>query len=245
MPLIFLSIIVQLALVVHIIKTGRNTTWVFIVLFFPLVGSLAYFIIELLPGLTNTRTAKNAQRSIARAVDPDKALREATEQYELARTAQNALTLARQHLERGNFSAARELYQRSLSGVHSDDPDLLLGLAQAHFGLAEYAEVISCLDSLKNAHPDKTAQDGHLLYARALEELGRTDQALHEYEALVGYYTGPEPSCRLATLLKAQGRVDEARALFESVLTRSKTAGKHYNTLYREWVAMAKRESQG
>lgn len=245
MPLIFLSIVVQLALVVHIMKTGRNTSWVFIVLFFPLIGSLAYFIIELLPELTNTRTAKSAQRSLAKAVDPDKELREATEQYDLARTAQNAMRLARQHLERGHFREAKELYERSLSGVHSDDPDLLIGLAEAHFGLAEYAEVITCLDTLKSTNPGKTSQDGHLLYARALEEQGRIDEALHEYQALVAYFSGPEPSCRLGSLLKSQGRLDEARALFEAVLARSKTAGKHYNTRYRDWVALARRETQG
>ncbi len=245
MPLIFLSIVVPLALVVHIIKTGRNMSWFFIVLFFPLIGSLAYFIIELLPELTNTRTAKSAQRSLAKAVDPDKELREAAAQYELARTAQNALRLAGAHLERGQFREARELYQRSLSGVHSDDPDLLLGLAAAHFGLAEYAEVLRCLDTLKTTNPGKTSQDGHLLYARALDELGRGDEAIHEYEALVGYYSGPEPTCRLATLLKAKGRADEARTLFESVVARSKTAGKHYNTLYRDWVALARCETQG
>ena len=245
MPLIALSIIVQLALVVHIIKTGRNTSWVFIVLFFPLIGSLAYFIIELLPELTNTRTARTAQRSLAKAVDPDKALREATDQYALARTAQNAMMLASQHLQRANYSDAKDIYQRALSGVHSDDPDLLIGLAQAHFGLAEYAEVITCLDTLKEKNPAKTSQDGHLLYARALEALGQVDKALHEYETLVGYYTGPEPSCRLGALLKTQGRHDEAKALFESVLARSKTAGRHYNTIYKEWIAQARRDAQG
>lgn len=245
MPIIVISIIIQLALVVHIIKTGRNITWVFIVLFFPLIGGLAYFFIELLPELTNTRAAKSAQRSLAHAVDPDKALREATAQYELAATAQNALTLAQQHLQRGNFSEAKALFTRSLSGVHNDDPDLLLGLAAAHFGLHEYAETLASLDTLKRVSPGKTSQEGHLLYARALEELGRVVEAIHEYEALIGYCAGPEPSCRLGALLKAQGRTAEARALFEAVVARSKTAGKHYNTLYREWVAQARREIQG
>ncbi|MCC6706483.1 MAG: tetratricopeptide repeat protein [Gammaproteobacteria bacterium] len=244
MPLLVISIIVQLALVVHIIKTGRNTTWVFIVLFFPLIGTLAYFIIELLPELTNTNAAKSAQRSIAHAVDPDKAMREATEQYALARTAQNALALAELHLAKGNFAEAKELFQRSLSGVHSDDPDLLLGLAHAHFGLAEFAETLRALDDFKRANQGKTSQDGHLLYARALEESGRIDEAMDEYRALADYSAGPEASCRLAMLLQAQGRADEARALYESVVARSKTAGKHYNNLYQKWVAQARREAQ-
>lgn len=245
MLLIAFSIIVQLALVVHIIKTGRNTSWVFIVLFFPLIGALAYFIIELLPEFTHTHTARNAQRNLAKAVDPDKTLRQASEQYTLAPTAQSAMDLASEHLRRANYSAAKEIYHRALSGVHDDDPDLLLGLAQAHFGLADYAAVITCLDTLKVKNPAKPTQDGHLLYARALEALGQVDAALHEYETLVGYYSGPEASCRLAALLKAQGRAAEARALFESVLTRSKTAGKHYNTIYKDWVAQARREAQG
>ena len=245
MPLIALSIVVQLALVVHIIKTGRNTTWVFIVLFFPLIGSLAYFIMELLPELTNTRSARSAQRKLATAVDPDKALREASERYAVARTAQTAMDLAGEYLLRANFSEAKEIYARALSGVHDDDPDLLLGLAQAHFGLAEYAAVITCLDTLKAKNPAKTSQDGHLLHARALEGLGRVEEAMHEYETLVGYYVGPEPSCRLGELLKAQGRQAEARVLFEAVVARSKTAGKHYNAIYREWVAQARRETQG
>lgn len=244
MPLLVLSIIVQVALVVHIIKTGRNVTWVFIVLFFPLIGTIAYFILELLPELRGSRAAQSAQRSIAHAVDPDKALREATEQYELARTAQNALALAEQHLARGNFADAKALFERSLAGVHSDDPDLLLGLARARFGLDDFAGTLAALDDFKRVHPDKTSQDGHLLYARALEGLGRVDEAIDEYRALAAYCAGPEPSCRLAMLLKAQGRGDEARALFEGVVARSKTAGKHYNTLYREWVAQARREAQ-
>ncbi len=245
MPLIALSIIVQLALVVHIIKTGRNTTWVFIVLFFPVIGTLAYFIIELLPELTHTRTARTAQHKLATAVDPDKALREASERYAVARTAQSALDLAGEHLLRANFGDAKDIYQRALSGVHDDDPDLLMGLAQAHFGLGDYAGVISCLDSLKEKNPAKTSQDGHLLYARALEELGRVEDAMHEYESLVGYYAGPEPSCRLGALLKAQGRQAEALALFEAVIARSKIAGKHYNTIYKDWIAQARRETQG
>ena len=244
MPLIVISIIVQLALVVHIIKTGRNTTWVFIVLFFPLIGSLAYFIIELLPELTNTRTARSAQHKLAKSVDSDKVLREASEKYALAQTAQSALDLASELLRRTNFGEAKAIYQRALSGVHDDDPDLLSGLAQAHFGLAEYAEVITCLDTLKEKNPSKTSQEGHLLYARALEALGRNEEALHEYETLVGYCAGPEPSCRLGALLKAQGRSAEARTVFESVVARSKTAGKHYNTIYRDWVAQARRETQ-
>jgi hypothetical protein len=48
MPLIILSVIVQIALIVHAVRTGRSPYWVFIILMVPGIGSLAYFIVELL-----------------------------------------------------------------------------------------------------------------------------------------------------------------------------------------------------
>ena len=40
MPLLIISILVQLGLIVHVLKTGRNVIWVFILLFAPVIGHL-------------------------------------------------------------------------------------------------------------------------------------------------------------------------------------------------------------
>src|SRR5688500_5774959 len=124
MPIFILSIAVSVALIVHIIKTGRNTAWIFIVLFFPLVGSIAYFIVELLPALTNSRSGRRARRSLAKAVNPEKEFNEAARQLAIAPTVQNATALANQHLARAQFAAAKELFAMNLKGVHADDPVL-------------------------------------------------------------------------------------------------------------------------
>ena len=84
MPIAIISLIIQIALVVHIVKTGRNMTWVFIVIFVPLVGSIAYFIVELLPELSGSRTARNLKRNISKAVDPNKDFKSASQRLEIA-----------------------------------------------------------------------------------------------------------------------------------------------------------------
>ena len=240
MPLFIVSIVVQLALVIHVLKTGRNTTWVFILLFAPLIGTAAYVIVELLPEWTSGRGARAARRNFARVVSPNRELRAASDNLAVADTVQNAMLLAGELLKKQKYAEARDMYQRSLRGLHADDPALLLGLAQAQFGLGEFAAVVNTLDELKEKNPSHTSADGHLLYARALEQLGRTAEAIEEYESLCSYYPGPEPACRLGTMLMNRGESDRAASLFKRILAESRTAGRHYNSIHKEWVTTAK-----
>ena len=243
MPLFIVSIVVQLALVIHVLKTGRNTTWVFILLFAPLIGTAAYVIVELLPEWSNGRSARAARRNLSRVIDPNRDLRAASDNLAVADTVQNAMLLASELLRKEKYAEAKEMYQRSLRGLHADDPALLFGLAQAQFGLGEFAAVVNTLDELKEKNPSHTSADGHLLYARALEQLGRTQEAIEEYESLCNYYPGPEPACRLGTMLKNGGESEKAAALFKRILAESRTAGRHYNSIHKEWVTIAKNAS--
>lgn len=242
MSLLILTYLVQLALIVHVLKTGRNAIWVFVLLFAPFIGGLAYFIVELLPDLMGSRGGRKAQRSVANAIDPNRDLRAASQQHAVADTVQNSLVLANQHLERQQYREAADLFGRCLRGLYADDPDILFGLAKAQFGLNDYAAVIATLDRLRGTNPKARTADSHLLYARAQEESGATDNAKTEYEALAKYYPGPEPRCRLALILKARGDAEGARKLFAGVVGESEVAGRHYNQIHREWVALARRE---
>jgi hypothetical protein len=245
MPIFIIAILIQLGLIVHVLKTGRNTMWVFVLIFAPMIGGLAYFIVELLPELTNSRSARQARRSVAKAINPDRDLKHASRQLAVAETAQNSIKLANEYLDRSQFAEAKELLLRSRKGVHADDPVILLSIAKAQFGLQEYADVLKTLEELKNTNPSARSPEGHMLYARAHEELGNIDAALHEYEALAKYFPGPEPRCRTAQILKARGDTASARALFEEVVRESEIAGKHYASLHKEWVSLARREVKG
>ena len=47
-----LSIAIQAALIVHAIKTGRNTLWIWAIALLPPLGPIAYVAVELLPELS-------------------------------------------------------------------------------------------------------------------------------------------------------------------------------------------------
>ena len=78
MPLLAgIVIAIQLFFVVHVLRTGRPTYWVFIILAAPVLGCVAYYLVEIFP---RTRESARAERAINRAlggigkaVDPTKA----------------------------------------------------------------------------------------------------------------------------------------------------------------------------
>ena len=89
--------------------------------------------------------------------------------------------------------------------------------------------------------PDYQSADGHLLYARALEESGREAEALDEYRVLVDYYPGAEARVRFAMLLQQMGRAEEAKRLCADVLTQMRRAPKYVRKVQAEWIAAAER----
>ena len=72
MPFVILSAILQIACIVHAVRTGRVQYWPILILIGSLLGCLAYFLVEILPELRNSRTAKRVVANVARTIDPEK-----------------------------------------------------------------------------------------------------------------------------------------------------------------------------
>ena len=240
MPIYIASIVIQIALVVHILKTGRNTTWIWVVVMLPIAGSVAYFIIEILPGIAESRSGRKVKRNIGNLVNPDKAIKTAAQEYAIADTVENSMKLAEECLNKCMYNEAKELYQKCLTGMHEHDPYIMLGLAKAEFGLGGYSNVRELLDKLIEYNPDFKDPDAHLLYARSIDEMGDDELAIEEYKVLDDYYPGPEATYRYAALLNRMGRKDDAYRLLDKIIAKSKIAGRHYNSLHKEWVRLAK-----
>lgn len=242
---VYLSLALQVAFGIHAIKTGRPFVWVLVIILFPVFGFSGYILIELVPEWWSSRSGHKVKSAIGKTLDPEKSLKAAQKAYDQVDTVQNRINLAEQYLLLQRYNEARELYARCLAGLHAEDPQILLGMAKAEFGLNNPEAAIAVLDKLKAANPQFKSPEGHLLYARALESAGRIPEAIHEYKALSNNYPTPEPACHLAQIYKAQGEKGLAAELFQGVIKRSATAGKHFNEVNKEWVKLAKREVGG
>ena len=238
-----LGLLLALGCAIHAGKTGRPFFWIYLCLFLPGIGPLAYLAIEVLPELLGTRRGRQATSAVARAINPEKTYRALHEEVETAPTVENMRRLAEECVALGRFSEAIALYRQCLHGMYANDPALLLPLAQAQFGASQYADTRDTLDRLRTANPDFESADGHLLYARALEALGDTAAARREYEALVAYFPGPEATCRYALLLQRIGETQAAATLFAQVKRQLDRAPRHVRAMHREWHQVATRNA--
>lgn len=132
------------------------------------------------------------------------------------------------------------MYREALTGHNEHNPDTMHKLAASEFGLQNFDQTKSILDLLIAKNPEYKNQDAHILFARTQEALGNYDAAAEEYEALVKYYTGPEPSYRFGMMLAAQGNDDRAQSLFKSVVEKADLSPKHYTAMHCEWIKLSK-----
>jgi hypothetical protein len=243
MPFVILTIALQVIAVVHLFRTGRNMTWLFLIILVPMVGCLAYFIIEVFPSLGQNPAARKALRRAKQAIDPNRGVREGSLNYERSQNVDTASRLAGELTKAGRHDEAIRVCSEARTGLFEDDPKILLALANAQFAAAKHSEAITTLDYLREKNPGFRSADGHLVYARALDESGATGRALEEYAALVNYYPGAEARVRQAMLYKKVGDKARAGELFAAILKDARLAPKHFRRSEREWIELAERES--
>jgi hypothetical protein len=235
-------LLIQAALIVHVIRTGRNTLWIFAIGFLPGVGALAYVIAEILPDLLGGRTARRAKSGMQRMIDPNRDLRRAATEVEISGNVDARRRLGEELFERGQFEQAIEVYRGGLKGIFEYDPTLLLGLAKAQFGKQDFAGTRSTLEGLSQHNPDFKSADAQLLYARALEAQDALEDAEREYALIAPGFPGAEARLRYGLLLKRRGKLQEAQRVLKDLLDGAKLGPAHYRKAQSQWLERARRE---
>jgi hypothetical protein len=225
----------------HAIKTGRINYWLMILVLLPGVGSLAYLFFEVLPQARSSRTGRKVAAKVTHAIDPDRAMREHLANLETADTAENKRLVAEEYIKRDQWDDAIALYRSALVGPLASDPALLMGLSRGLFGKGDFQGALDTLDALQRDNVGYQSREGHMIYARSLEMLGRTREAADEYHSLIGYANGPEAQVRYGLLMNALGQIGPAQEAFRDVIKEYGRRARNLDPTDREWLALAER----
>ena len=157
--LLALSFLVQASLAVHAYRTGRER-WMYLIIIVPILGSLIYVLVEVLPELRYSSTGRRAESRVAGMIGPSDNMARVRERLALVDSVENRQMLARECVKAGEYDDAIELYASCLKGIYKDDPQLLLELADVNYLYERYPDARDIFVRLREAHPDFRHAEG-------------------------------------------------------------------------------------
>jgi len=192
-------------------KDPEKNLWLWIILFVPGFGAIAYFFVRWIP---------------SRQLRPPGWLRGLTRGSEIRRLESAARQIGNpyQHVqlgealrETGQIERAGEAYSRALEKEPGNLTALWgAGLVELHFKSFDTAR--DCFERVLQHDPQFKFGDASLAYAKTLISLQRIDEATAHLEKHVKRWRNPEGLYLLAELHTQGGRYEEARAHLESML---------------------------
>lgn len=237
-----LPTILAAAAVVDVLRVRAEWYWIPLVILFPVVGPLAYFILAYGPwggGVANLSPAA-ARRQQART--RLRALRIQLSHWRgpavLAEAGDHLITL-------GKLGEAEQLLREAVQT--GDDPK------DTHFNFAQvlqvkggrYAEALPLLESLLEVEPDAKFGSARLALARCYDETGDGDRAEAVLRQVLAKRGPAEGRVRLARLLFRQGKQGEAQELLAQVKADAATMPKYLRREHGPWLRAARRLKSG
>lgn len=232
--------LLALAAGVHVVRTGRPLYWIWLILIFPFMGPLIYFIAEVAP-YSSFRVPANPIPWLLDRLIPGHELARLTEALERSPTVVNRQALAAYHERQGDLDAATAELTRCLTGIYKDDPGLKHDLAEVRFRAGDWKTAETLMEATRAEAPRHEPQRRDFLLARVLEERGEKEAAIAAYEKL--REAGPiteEARVRLGMLVEERGDKARAKELYKEVVRRMKTANNTYRRDQRAWLKLAR-----
>ena len=221
------TIAAQVACVVHCVRGRRNTFWIWPIVFFPLIGVAAYFIVEVMPGMSGNRHVRTMKQQAVNALNPEREVRAARDALGLADTIANRIRLGDALAAVGRPNEAIAYYREAIGAQPLPDPRTETKLAYALFEEGKIAEAQGVVEAIEQPSGQSERDRLVLLRARIHEHLGEKDAALAIYRDIVTRMAGEEARCRYAALLIDMGRKREALGVLEEVEDRMKRLDRY------------------
>jgi hypothetical protein len=232
-----LLLVVQLACLVHVLKTGRPYWWLWIIFGFPLVGLAAYVFLEVRPSVGRL----NVQALLWKLKGSNERIRILREQLEDSSTVKNRLALAAVLHEASRFDEECEVLAEGLRGAFKDDATLLLKLAEAHLEAGRAAEAEAILSKTPVEGSSDVRFQMALLNARVAGALGRTAEAETTLQELVSRRRSEAPRFYLAQLQLANGQFREGQEILRDVVRQYRRGTLVWRFQERRWFYAARR----
>jgi hypothetical protein len=233
------TLLVQILLVVHVLRTGRPLWWILILLIAPLLGSAAYVLVEIVPGFGRAGRDLGPGGGWGRFKPRALVVRELRARLAEGGTVAVRLELAEHLLATGAAAEADEIASGALTGPFRDDPHTLAAVAGFKLEAGRAAEALALVERVDTKADRMLAVRKDLLEGRACLALGdfaRAEAALARTE---GGHLGDEPRFWLARVYLATGRVEAGRTVLQEIRGRFRRSNPVWRRTEQRWYREA------
>ena len=234
----YVSIAIQIICVLHCIRRGTQQRWIWLIVFVPYIGSIAYFFSEILP----RRNTEDWQAGLGSLfVSPAARIRRLEQNCQLTNTFNNRVLLANAYMMAGRTEEAIELYSTSLTGAFSENEYVINRLIAAYFKTGQYPQLIGLVRKIYHT-PGFPRSEAHLFYARALELTGDLQGAEKEFKKMKGRFADFEARYQYGLFLQRAGRGDEAQDILEGIVKEEPHLSSRERRANYPWIQKSKEE---
>ena len=233
----YVTLGLQALCVFHCIRKGNQQKWIYIIVFLPLVGCIAYFFTEMF----SSRQLRNAGSGLGIVLNPTGSIRRLEANLRFADTFHNRVALADAYLAAGHTAKAIELYEVSLTGAFEENEHVLYQLIISYSKEGRYEEIIALAQKIYHL-PQFARSKGHILFALALEQCSRSDEAEKEFRIMNTRFSSFEARYQYGLFLKRAGRSEETAHLFSEMIGEWSHLSPIERKHSRNWIALAKEE---
>ncbi len=232
-----ITIILQVICVIHCLKKGKQNNWIWIIVFVPLVGCIAYLFTEIFTG----RDMQSVQSGVGSVFNPGGRIRRLENNLKFADTFANRVALADALLAGGQAQKALELYESSLTGNFTENEYVLGQLVIAYFQLKRYDDILPVARKIYKL-PQFGRSKAHILYAAALGYTGHAEAAEKEFRTMKTKFSNYEARWYYGLFLIQAGRQEEANTIYQDIVNESPHLSEPERRFNSHWISSARAE---
>lgn len=231
------TVVLQAICVIHCLRRGRQNTWIWLIVFLPIIGCLIYFFTEIVTG----REIEKVQSGVGVIFNPGGRVKRLEENLKFSDAFHNRVALADAYLETGQTNRAIELYESSLEGNFEENEHVLNQLIIAYSQVSRFGEIIPIAKKIYK-RPQFARSKAHILYAIALDYTGNTELAEAEFKLMKAKFSNFEARYQYGLFLLRHNRKDEARQIFGQIADEASHLTSQERNYNRAWIAQTKDE---
>jgi hypothetical protein len=233
----YISLVLQAICVIHCIRRGNQQRWIWVIVFLPYIGCIAYFFSEIL----TSRDLGNVQYGIGSLLNPAGRISRLENNLRFSDTFNNRVMLADAYLAKGRTNEAIELYKSSLTGAFTENEHVIKQLVAAYAEQQRYEELIPLAEKIRHL-PEFARSRAQIQYARALEFTGDAQGAEREFKKMKARFSAFEARYQYGMFLLRAGRGEEARHVFADIAEEAPHLSSRERRYNHTWILKAKEE---